>query len=131
MGDHGGSSNSRPVVIVIDDDEGVRNSLKFSLELEGLTVRLFSGPSDFLSDGDIAAGSCLIVDQNMPGMSGLNLLSELRNRGVITPAILVSAHVTAALRDEAARKGLPIVEKPFLGNALFDQIQDAILHNSR
>jgi FixJ family two-component response regulator len=131
MGDHDGSSNSRPVVIVIDDDAGVRNSLKFSLELEGLTVRLYSGPSDFLSDGDIAAGSCLIVDQNMPGMSGLNLLSELRNRGVTTPAILVSAHVTAALRDEAARKGLLIVEKPFLGNALFDQIQDAILHNSR
>jgi FixJ family two-component response regulator len=131
MGDHAGSSNARPVVIVIDDDAGVRNSLKFSLELEGLTVRLFSSPDDFLSDGDIAAGSCLVVDQNMPGMSGLNLLAELRSRGVTTPAILVSAHVTAALRHEAALKELPIVEKPFLGNGLFDRIQDAISQNRR
>ena len=66
----------------------------------------------------------------MPGMSGLNLLAALRKRGVSTPAILISGHVTAALQDEAARGGLPVVEKPFLGNVLLDCIRAAITRDA-
>jgi len=82
-----------------------------------------------LGNGSLPVSSCLIVDQNMPGMSGLKLLAALRKRGVRTPAILVSGRVTAALTDEAARSGVPVVEKPFLGNVLVDRIRAAIAQN--
>jgi two-component system response regulator FixJ len=128
---HRAPSIASPVIIVIDDDAAVRNSLKFSLEIEGFSVRTYSSPNEVLSGGALPASSCLIVDQNMPGMSGLSLLAALRKRGVHTPAILVSAHVTSSLKDEAARAGLPVVEKPFLGNMLIDGIHAAITKNGR
>jgi two-component system response regulator FixJ len=124
-----GLSNADPV-IVVDDDAAVRNSLKFSLQIEGFAVRTYSNPNEVLSAKELPASSCLVVDQNMPGMSGLNLLAALRKRGVLTPAILISAHVTAALRDEAKRGGIAVVEKPFLGNMLVDCIRAAVTPNA-
>jgi FixJ family two-component response regulator len=66
----------------------------------------------------------------MPEMSGLNLLAALRQRGDQTPAILVSAHATATLRDEAARNGVTVVEKPFMENTLIDRIRAVIASNA-
>jgi FixJ family two-component response regulator len=126
MNPHRTRAPTSPEIVVVDDDAAVRNSLKFSLEIEGFAVRTYASPSEVLSGATPPAGACLVVDQNMPGMSGLSLLAALRRRGVQTPAILVSAHVTASLRDEAARAGLPVVEKPFLGNVLLDGIRAAI-----
>jgi two-component system response regulator FixJ len=115
-----------PIVIVVDDDAAVRNSLKFSLEIEGFSVRTYASPNELLGLAEIPASACLVVDQNMPGMSGLNLLAALRRRGVRTPAVLMSAQLGAALKDEAARGGFLMVEKPFLGNALLDLIRAAM-----
>ena len=118
------------VIVVVDDDAGVRNSLKFSLEIEGYSVFTYSSANEVLNAANLPASSCLIVDQNMPGTSGLRLLAALRKRGVLTPAILVSGRVTASLADEAARDGVPVVEKPFLGNVLVDCIRATIAQNS-
>jgi two-component system response regulator FixJ len=63
------------VVVVIDDDLAVRNSLKFSLEIEGLTVRSYATGDELLSVGDLGLCNCLVVDQNMPGMNGLELIA--------------------------------------------------------
>lgn len=120
-----------PVIVVIDDDAAVRHSLKFSLEIEGFTVRTYANPHEVLGAASFPDSSCLIVDQNMPGMSGLNLLAILRRRGILVPAILISGHVTAALRDEAARGNVPLIEKPFLGDTLINQIRAAIAPNGR
>ena len=114
------------VVIVIDDDPAVRNSLKFSLEIEGFTVRSYATGPELLSDGDLAFCSCLIVDQNMPGMSGLDLIALLRARHVSAPAILITTHPSLWLRERAQKAGIPIVEKPLLGNALVDKIGDVL-----
>jgi FixJ family two-component response regulator len=59
----------------------------------------------------------------MPGISGLDLVSRLRARRVSAPAILITSHPTAAVISRAADAGVPIVEKPFLGNALIDSIR--------
>jgi two-component system response regulator FixJ len=120
-----------PVIVVIDDDAAVRHSLKFSLEIEGFSVRSYANAHEVLSAVEFPESSCLIVDQNMPGMSGLNLLAMLRRRGILVPAILISAHVTRALRDEAARGGIPLVEKPFLGDSLVNQIRAVIAPTAR
>jgi len=126
MKDQGESAVPGYVVIVIDDDLAVRNSLKFSLEIEGLTVRSYATGSELLSAGDLALCSCLVVDQNMPGMNGLDLITLLRARHFAAPAILITSHPSPSLRERAHKAGIPIVEKPLLGNTLLDKIRDIV-----
>ena len=127
MNGQGESAIPRYVVIVIDDDLAVRNSLKFSLEVEGLTVRSYATGAELLSAGDLALCSCLVVDQNMPGMNGLDLIGLLRARHFAAPAILITSHPSPSLRERARTAGVPIVEKPLLGNTLFDKIRDVVV----
>jgi FixJ family two-component response regulator len=119
-------SSSRPLVIVVDDDGAVRNSLKFSLEIEGFTVRTYSDGQELLNRGDTADSSCLIVDHNLPGISGLETIARLRKEHVNVPAILITSHPTFATTEHARQAHIPIVEKPFLGNALIDQVRAAL-----
>jgi two-component system, LuxR family, response regulator FixJ len=114
------------LIVVVDDDAAVRNSLKFSLEIEGFAVRVYATGADLLNTADLAGCACLVVDQNMPGMSGLDLVAELRGRRAWVPAILTTSHPSAAVRNRAAHAGISIVEKPFLGNRLIDGIHHAI-----
>ena len=114
------------VVVVIDDDLAVRNSLKFSLEIEGLTVHSYATGAELLSAGDLGLCNCLVVDQNMPGMNGLDLIALVRARSFAAPAILITSHPSPSLRDRAQKAGVPIVEKPLLGNALLDKIRDVV-----
>ena len=77
-----------PVVVIVDDDPAVCGSLKFSLELEGFVVRAYGNADEFLG-ADESACDCLVVDQRMPGMSGVELIAKLRTLEVRTPAILL------------------------------------------
>jgi FixJ family two-component response regulator len=120
-----------PVVAVVDDDPAVCNSLKFSLELEGFKVRTFAGGADLLRARDIGACDCFVVDQKMPGMTGLELIGTLRDRDIAAPAILIISQPSAALSARAAKANIPIVEKPFLGNALLDCIREACRRTER
>jgi len=115
-----------PVVIVIDDDAAVRGSLKFALETEGIAVRTYSTGAELLDEPDLATFACFVVDQKLPGMSGLDLVAALRKRHIAAPAILITSHPTILLQERAARAGIPIIEKPLLGNALFERVRDAI-----
>lgn len=130
MSVQGEPSASGFVVIVIDDDLAVRNSLKFSLEVEGLTVRSYATAAELLGDGDLALCSCFVVDQNMPEMNGLDLIAVLRARQFAAPAILITSHPSRSLQERARNAGVPIVEKPLLGNTLLDKIRD-VVGNSR
>ncbi len=114
------------VVIVVDDDPAVRNSLKFSLEIEGFAVRTYRDGGDLLGDSALPSDGCLVIDYLMPDMSGLDLLDRLRVRHVEMPAILITSHPSSVLRERAADAGVPIIEKPFLGNALVDGIRGAL-----
>jgi two-component system, LuxR family, response regulator FixJ len=115
------------VVLVIDDDPAVRSSLKFSLEVEGFTVRVYSGAHELLSDdADLPAKSCLLIDYYMPTMNGLELLARLRDRGVSIPAVVITGHSNRRLRERIAAAGVPLIEKPFLGNILTDRIREAL-----
>jgi two-component system, LuxR family, response regulator FixJ len=115
----------RPIVVVVDDDPAVRGSLEFLLELEGFVVRAYASGAELLNAGDLAECSCLVVDQRMPGMSGMELIARLREREVLTPAVLIVSHLNSALRARAAKERVPIVEKPLLGNGLLDLIREA------
>lgn len=116
-------------VVVVDDDPAVCSSLKFALELEGFMVRAYGSAAALLDGGETGSCDCLVVDQRMPGMSGIDLIAKLRGQKVLTPAILlVSNPANSVLSARAAKAGVPIVEKPLLGNTLVDMIREACRH---
>jgi two-component system response regulator FixJ len=122
MNPRSGQSLGYHSILVVDDDRAVRESLKFSLVIEGFAVRVYANAEQLLSEPNLPKFDCLIVDQNMPGMNGLDLVSELRARHIDTPAILITSHPNQSLRDRAAAAGIPIVEKPLL-NSLLDHVR--------
>jgi FixJ family two-component response regulator len=119
-------SSTRLIVIVIGGDLAVRHALKFWLEIEGLTVHSYATEAELLAEGEFARCDCLVVDEKIPETSGLRLIAQLRDRNFSAPAILITSQPSLSLRDQAERVGVPIVEKPLLGNGLLDTIRDAI-----
>src|SRR5262245_3525555 len=85
------------VVVIVDDDPAVCNALKFSLGIEGFDVRLYESGAQLLNDHAIADCSCLVVDEKMPGIAGIDLIATLRKRDFAAPAILMTSHPNAAL----------------------------------
>jgi FixJ family two-component response regulator len=115
----------RQTIAVIDDDLAVCNSLKFSLELEGFSVRTCASGAEMLQAPDVGSYDCFVVDQRMPQMSGLDLIDALRRKGIYTPAILIISNASMALTSRAAKAAVPIVEKPLLGDTLTRRIREA------
>jgi FixJ family two-component response regulator len=69
--------DAKHVLLVLDDDPAVRDSLNFSLGIEGFDVRVYASPKEFLNDNSLPAfGSCLIVDYHMPEMNGLDVIAN-------------------------------------------------------
>lgn len=126
MTNQGKALTSGVVVIIVSDDLAVRNSLKFWLEIEGLTVRGYVSGADLLDAGDLARCDCYVVDQKTSAVSGLDLIAQLRNRHFTAPAILIASHPSRSLREQAEKADIPIVEKPLLGNGLLDKIRDVV-----
>ena len=117
-----------PVVVVVDDDPAVRNSLQFSLELEGFEVRAYRSATELLAAADFDHCDCFVIDQRMPTMSGMELIERLRQYKISTPAILIISQPNAAVTARASKAAVPIVEKPFLNNVLVDTIREACHH---
>ena len=116
----------KPVVVIVDDDPAVRSSLAFSLQTEGFSVRSYASGMELLRGCPTAETGCLVIDYQLPGMNGLDLLAELRRRQVAAPAILITTHPSAAVRERAAATGVALIEKPLLGDALFQEIHAAL-----
>lgn len=118
----------RPAVILVDDDPAVAHAVQFSFDLEGLDVRSFSDAESLLSAGELPLKGCLILDYNLPGADGLELLDRLRARGVRMPAVLITTNPRTLLKARAAMAGVPIIEKPLLTDALLTAVRSALDH---
>jgi len=115
-----------PLVLVVDDDEAVRKALQFALELQGYDVEVCNS-GEALAECDLSrTHSCLVIDERLQGMSGLATVGLLRSRGVAMPAILITSHPQPQLRAAAQAAGVPIVEKPLIGDGLFSAIRAAL-----
>lgn len=118
--------DSPPFLLLVDDDDPVIDSLAFAFELEGFRVIACGDAASALA-ADLPEGpGCLVVDLNLPGMDGLELLAELRARGSIIPAVLITTHPTARVRERAREQGALIVEKPLITDALLDAVRGLV-----
>ena len=116
-----------PLVHLIDDDEAVRVSLVFLLEMADLPARAYASAQEFLEIADGVTSGCVVTDVRMPGMSGLELIRRLKARGVALPVIVITGHADVPLAVEAMRAGvLDFLEKPFEDEALITSIRSAL-----
>ena len=121
---------AKQVILLVDNDEGVRNSLRNMMEGEGFVVHAYSNGHDLLNDASLPATGCLIVDYHMPSMNGLDLVSALRSRGVSIPAIFNTGNPTKYVRDRAAAAAVLVVEKSSLGSYLLDCVREAVANHA-
>jgi len=111
------------IVLVVDDDMAVLNSLGFMLETEGFEVRAFSDIGELLHADSIHEANCLVVDYRMPAMDGFDVLRSLRKRRITAPAILITARSAKKLAGRAAAAGFArVVEMPDLEDELVGAI---------
>jgi FixJ family two-component response regulator len=122
---------AKQVILILDDDEAVRESLRSLMKSEGFAVRAFSNGHDLLNEASLPAIGCLVVDYHMPAMNGLELVSALRGRGVSIPAILITSNPTKYVRDRAAAIAVLVVEKPRLGSYLLDCVREAVAKHAQ
>jgi two-component system, LuxR family, response regulator FixJ len=119
-------------VFIVDDDEGVRNSLRFLLKSVGLTTRALSSAAEFLDTYKPSQPGCLVLDVRMPGMSGLELQQQLNLRGATLPVIFITGHGDVPMAVEAMQHGaFDFVQKPFRDQDLIDRIQSALERDAR
>jgi len=116
-----------PTVHVVDDDDAVRRSLCFLLESASFCVRLHGSAAEVLAIRDQLTAGCMVVDCDMPGIGGLELLRRLRLYRIALPCILVTGKHAAGLRETAQAAGAAaVIEKPFDSDELILAIQGAL-----
>ena len=117
----------RPMIFIIDDDDGVRDSLRLLLECEGFEVREFASCREFLNTGRSDDGDCLILDVQMPGLSGIELLERMRRRGNMLPIILITGRPDVRIWKRARAAGaLAVLEKPYRATEILDLVRRAL-----
>jgi FixJ family two-component response regulator len=124
------SAAQKSVVVVVDDDQSVRESLPDLLRVLGWEARVFASAEAFLSSAIVENTRCLILDIAMPGMSGPELHSELKARGQVIPVIFVTAATDEAVRQRMRDAGaVDCLFKPFSEAALIAALTTALTRN--
>jgi two-component system response regulator FixJ len=117
-------------VFVIDDDVAVRKGLRFLLRAAGYTVKAFPSALSFLENYDPRQGGCLLLDVQMPLMTGLELQQQINVRGWRIPVIFITGHGTISLAIAAIKAGaFDFMEKPLREDALLECIERSLHWN--
>ena len=112
----GSASN---VVIVVEDDHSLGNSLERILRLGGLVPLPYPSAEALMADG-LADSACLVIDVQLPGISGFALHDRLASKGPLPPVVFISAYDEPDAREAAARVGALFLAKPFSGRLLLE-----------
>jgi FixJ family two-component response regulator len=111
----------------VDDDDSVREALPDLLRELGFAAEAFSSAEAFLASDAMERTSCLILDIAMPGMTGLELQQELKDRGQRIPIVFITAHADRTLRPRVLEQGATeCLFKPFTEVALLDALNAAL-----
>lgn len=113
-------------VYVVDDDPAIRDALSLSLSLRGYHIAQFASAEDFLSAYQPNWMGCVIADIRMPGMSGLQMQSELKRRGSTLPVVIVTGHGDVSSARQAFREqAIDFLEKPYADEDLVNAVETA------
>lgn len=119
--------SSEPVVLIVDDDESFRGFLSRLVSTVGLKSLTFSTADEFLGSKRPDAPTCLILDVQMPGLSGLDLQRELGRRGLAIPIVFITGHGDIPMSVQAMKAGaVGFLTKPFRNQDLLDAIREGI-----
>ena len=120
-------TDERPVVYVVDDDPSVLRSLERLLRSAGFDFRTFTSAREFLDAPHPDVPACLILDVQMPGVSGLELQNRLAEKGFFFPIIFVTGHGTVPISVQAMKAGaVDFLLKPFDTGDLLDAVSRAL-----
>jgi FixJ family two-component response regulator len=116
------------MIHIVDDDPAVARALKRLLRSWGMNVRSFSSGADFLAALDASPDAdCSVIDVQMPGMTGLEVLDRLQAAGLDVPVVFMTAHETEGAEEQAMRTGaIGFLRKPFADEKLIELIQTAV-----
>ncbi|MDP9519440.1 response regulator transcription factor [Pseudomonas protegens] len=121
------TSEAQQLVYVVDDDPGMLDSTVWLLESVGLKALPFTSGREFLEHCDPSLNACVLLDVRMPGMGGLNVQEELRQRDIHLPLIFVSGHADVPIVVRAFKAGaVDFIEKPYNEQLLLDSVQQAL-----
>jgi len=110
----GSIERTLPVISIVDDDAWARSGLADLILSLGYEVRSFGSAEEFIQSDSIKETACLITDLNMPGLTGLDLQSHLRQQGHRTPVIFVTAYPSDKHREQALADGaVGFLTKPY------------------
>ena len=117
-------------VMIVDDDEPLRDALASVLKAAGFDVGKFPSAEDFLDSPDLGKTSCLILDVRLPGMSGIELQRKLRESGRAMPIVFVTGHGDAAIRELVLNAGaVAFLTKPVRREPLLEKVRIAVAMN--
>ena len=118
------------LIIIIDDDRAVRDSLADLAAAAGYDAEAFASAEDFLESSQIETFDCLISDVQLPGMSGLALLATLKARAPSKPVILITARLDDDWPAQASQAGAAsFFHKPFTAQALLECVESNLSHS--
>ncbi|MBK8105168.1 MAG: response regulator transcription factor [Betaproteobacteria bacterium] len=124
--------NRTPLIHLVDDDAGVRDSLALLIGTVGLRVMPWAHPQAFLDGFDREAIGAIVLDVRMPGLGGLQVLEALRTQGADQPVVMLTGHGTVALCRQAFKGGAAeFLEKPVDDQLLLDTLQAAVRQHVR
>src|ERR1700677_4688384 len=124
-------SDPNCIVFIVDDDPLVRASVADLLDSAGFEVRTFGSATDFLQSKRPDLSACLILDVELPGLSGLDLQAELANSGVEMPIIFLTGHADIPMTVRAMKRGaVEFLTKPFRKQELLEAVQEALRRDS-
>jgi FixJ family two-component response regulator len=119
------------IVVGVDDDFRVRESIESLVESAGFAPLVFSSAEEFLQSGKLAEATCLITDVRMPGMDGIELQRRVRLERPELPIIFITAHYGDEVRRRALGGGaIEFLYKPFDGEELLRAIDRALDRSS-
>jgi FixJ family two-component response regulator len=114
------------VVLVIDDDEGVRTAIASLIAAVGLNCQTFASAKEFLEAVLPDVPKCLVLDVRLPGLSGLSLQRELAERHIEIPIVFITGHGDIPMTVQAMKGGaVEFLTKPFRDQDLLDAIEEA------
>jgi FixJ family two-component response regulator len=116
-----------PIVFVVDDDSSIREAIESLVKLAGLRVETFGTAQEFLRSERLDLPGCVVLDVELPGLSGLDLQRELAAHGIKLPIIFVTGYGDIPMSVSAMKAGaLEFLTKPFRDQDLLDAIQQAL-----